>query len=142
MSASRQFNLALIGPENSGKTTISSYFLDLLDASLNDSTIGLNYNYFTLNQNSIALWDNSGQENFLGITRQYYKNMQLAIFVLDSQRLVEDDYAYLINEYQVFKNASPDAPIILLINKVDSVNIEDKDSLIKKAEDLFTALGV
>jgi len=123
------FKIVLIGPCNSGKSSMVFRYTDDIFDDQYYSTIGLDFKVKTIlngeHRIKIQIWDTAGQEKFKSITNTYYRIADIILLVFDLTQQssfdeVEDWYqealSYCKNE--VF--------IILVGNKVDNDNSINK----------------
>ena len=80
----------ILGDTSVGKTTLIKRFLDLPVSQIEKSTSqGQNYtrevshNSFPDKHIMLEFWDTAGQEKYRAITKFYYTNAKIAIFVYD-----------------------------------------------------------
>ena len=116
------FKLIMIGNSGVGK---SSILYQLLDNNFVDHphTIGVDFGMMVKDYRGkkvkLQIWDTAGQENYLSITRSYYRNVNVVIMVYDvNNRNSFDSLKKWISE--VKNNVDdPGVCVILVGNKID-----------------------
>jgi len=77
--------VVLIGDSGVGKTTMLQRLTENSYMEGIPSTVGVDFKVFDLEINArvvkVQLWDTAGQERFRGVTRSYYRNMDVVLFV-------------------------------------------------------------
>ena len=119
--------IALLGESNTGKSTIAfrmvkDYFTDNLD-----STIGASFMTMYKDNIKYDIWDTAGQERYLAISKMYYRNSDIIIFVFDVNNIdtINRLFIYLKEIVQDIKDYQR---IIIIGNKIDlydNINVED-----------------
>ena len=119
------FKIIMIGDSGVGK---SSILYQLLDNNFLDHphTIGVDFGMVVKNYRGervkLQIWDTAGQENYLSITRSYYRNVNLVIMVYDVNN--QESFISLkkwIGEVENNTN-NRDVRVILVGNKIDLPN--------------------
>lgn len=126
-----KYKIIIIGPPNSGKSTILSQLKDgVIIENTYTPTIGVDYTSKLITVKNepvkINIWDTAGQERFDSIVNVYYRSADIAIIVVD---LSEDNYKHLIsidNFIDKVCNLSGDIPIFLIGNKIDKIKNNKK----------------
>jgi len=124
--------LLLIGEAGVGKSTLCEKLSRGEFINSYNSTIGVDF--FSLfvpidhKMYKIQIWDTAGQERFKAITRSYYKNSKIVLFMIDLHDTEGiDNIEKYLNEIKT--NCDNDVKIIIIGNKTDlDINI-DKDKL-------------
>ncbi len=114
--------ILLLGDTDVGKSSILKQFIDGIFSSINACIIGTDFRSKTINLSNstskLLIFDSVGQSRFRNITRSYYNNTQVFIFVYsitDDKSFEEiDTLLYDVNLY-----ASKDIIKILVGNKTD-----------------------
>ena len=128
------FKIIMIGPANSGKTSIVRRYVD---KKFNDDykvTVGFDYmnKEITIGKKkvNIQLWDTAGTEMFQSLSNSYYRNSCGALVVFDVlDRKSFESLNTWINYYREHRDQKYEELIYLIGNKIDS-----KDRVISKKE--------
>lgn len=128
------FKIIMIGPANSGKTSIVRRYVD---KKFNDDykvTVGFDYmnKDITIGKKkiNIQLWDTAGTEMFQSLSSSYYRNSYGALVVFDVlDRKSFESLNTWINYYREHRDQKYEELIYLIGNKIDS-----KDRVISKKE--------
>ena len=128
------FKIIMIGPANSGKTSIVRRYVD---KKFNDDykvTVGFDYmnKEITIGKKkiNIQLWDTAGTEMFQSLSSSYYRNSCGALVVFDVlDRKSFESLNTWINYYREHRDQKYEELIYLIGNKIDS-----KDRVISKKE--------
>ena len=128
------FKIIMIGPANSGKTSIVRRYVD---KKFNDDykvTVGFDYmnKEITIGKKkiNIQLWDTAGTEMFQSLSSSYYRNSCGALVVFDVlDRKSFESLNTWINYYREHRDHNYEELIYLIGNKIDS-----KDRVISKKE--------
>ena len=128
------FKIIMIGPANSGKTSIVRRYVD---KKFNDDykvTVGFDYmnKDITIGKKkiNIQLWDTAGTEMFQSLSSSYYRNSCGALVVFDVlDRKSFESLNTWINYYREHRDHNYEELIYLIGNKIDS-----KDRVISKKE--------
>ena len=71
------FKFIVIGDSNVGKSCLMMQFVERKFKSFIDPTIGVEFGSKTVDLNNkkikLQIWDTAGQENFISITRSYFR---------------------------------------------------------------------
>jgi len=119
------FKIIMIGDSGVGK---SSILYQLLDNNFFDHphTIGVDFGMIVREYRGkkvkLQIWDTAGQENYLSITRSYYRKVNLVMMVYDvNNRKSFDSLKKWINEVEN-NSDNPEVCVILVGNKIDLTN--------------------
>jgi ADP-ribosylation factor protein 1 len=117
-------NMLMVGLDSAGKTTIL-YQLKLNERVNTIPTIGFNVESVKYKNLDLTIWDVGGQERIRKLWRHYYNNIDVVIFVIDSNDCgrfpeVKEELHYLLNEDQL-KNCI----VLIFSNKTDLPNSMD-----------------
>ncbi|CAF0755798.1 unnamed protein product [Brachionus calyciflorus] len=118
----KDFNILVIGLDNSGKSTILNNLKtkDTKVATINP-TVGFNQEKINFQSVNFNFFDMSGQSRYRSLWEHYYKESNAIIFVIDSSdrmRFVvsNEELADVVNHAEI-KNK--DIPLLILANKKD-----------------------
>ena len=116
-----ELKILLIGDSSVGKTSILLKYIDDKFSDNYMSTIGVEYKIKSLTINGkkvmLRIWDTSGQERFLSITKNFYRNANGVIFVFD---ITNETSFYNIKLWlNDLENCEGKITKILVGNKVD-----------------------
>ena len=130
----KKVNGLMVGLDAAGKTTIL-YSLKLNEIVNTIPTIGFNVETLTYKNLNLTIWDIGGQEKIRKLWRHYYNNVDMIIYVVDSNdegRLEEskNELHALANEDQL-KNIDA---ILIFNNKMDLPNAINADEVAKKLD--------
>ncbi|KKN57277.1 hypothetical protein LCGC14_0563580 [marine sediment metagenome] len=135
--------IILVGPPNSGKTSMKKVFFDNLDPSniLKNPltpTMGCEIHTFNIMKNKISFFDLAGQENKRWMTedKNIFKKSNLIICIFEIQKSLEEIIQFLEGIRQILKKYHlKEISIYIFLNKIDlrSKSYSDlkKNSLIK-----------
>ena len=118
----KQVKGLMLGLDSAGKTTIL-YSLKLNEIVQTIPTIGFNVEQVKYRNLDLTLWDIGGQEKIRKLWRHYYDNIDILIYVVDSNdigRIDEsrEELQYLVNEDQL-KDLKA---VLIFCNKMDLPN--------------------
>jgi GTPase SAR1 family protein len=136
--------IILIGPPESGKTTISEVFfrnenpLKLINNPL-DPTRGINSNLYTLFNSQLGIHDLAGQENahWFSSGQNVFSHTDLVVCIFDITNSVEIFFQFLmkvVNGLLKMKGLS-ETQMFILLHKIDLVNsayLSKKKKIIKE----------
>lgn len=117
------FKYIMIGDYSVGKSSILRRFIESNFKTSISPTTAPEFISQTMSINNIPIkvevWDTSGSENYMSVTRNYYRNCAAAILVYDITR--RESFQNILRWYQEAKNNSThDNMVYLLIgNKTD-----------------------
>jgi GTP-binding nuclear protein Ran len=123
---SQQFKVVLLGAAGSGKTTFLTRHItgDFTKAYV--PTVGAQVHALDFNTNKgvviFYVWDTAGQEKIKGLTDAYYNQARACIVFCDLTR--QETLKEAVTLAQDFRKVSPDAPMVLVGNKADSVDVK------------------
>ncbi|EAY17235.1 small GTP-binding protein, putative [Trichomonas vaginalis G3] len=120
--SNQQLRVVTIGDESVGKTSITSYLIDKTFNQYEPSTVGANYQMFTVKQPDddivLQIWDTAGQEKFKSLSPIYFRNANAAVVVFSLVN--KNSYIKLNNWVTSFREvAGNDALVYVVANKSD-----------------------
>jgi small GTP-binding protein len=126
-----KYKIIIIGPANSGKSTILSQLKEgVIIENTYTPTIGVDYGTKIITVKGepvkINIWDTAGQERFDSIVNIYYRKADMALIVVD---LSDNNYKHSLSLdtfINKVSNVSGDIPIFLIGNKIDKVRNNKK----------------
>ena len=135
----------LIGDSSVGKSNIFSVYHDGTFSEKLQPSIGVEFiaKNITINDTifRIQVWDTAGQENFVSMTKVYYRNSSVAFFIYDiTEKESFHHIEFWLNE---LKKEAPESILLVLIgNKNDmnnkrQINYEQGKDFAEKHEMLF-----
>ena len=130
--------IALIGPPNSGKTTIKSVFfemanpINLLQESL-DPSKGVNASRFSFFKLELAIFDLAGQENNIWFSKDtdIFNGSNLIICIFDITNPLDSIFKFLVDFLNLISKLKlTSSKIVLFLHKADLVNHAYPDTVI------------
>lgn len=131
----KQVSLTILGLDAAGKTTL----VNLLNNNTVQTvpTIGFNAEEITIDKTTIRLWDVGGQTTIINFWKEYVKNTDGLVFVIDiadTQRFQKAFEAFS----QLTEHLRENIPILLMLNKTDLVtNSATRAESIQEIKRLF-----
>ena len=125
----------LLGESGVGKTNLANAAVDLRFDQNSKSTVNALYVQKKMNilgkDYELRLWDTAGQEQYRALTKLFYKDSKVVIFVYDiTNKKSFTDLNYWINE---IKESLGDEPILGIVgNKYDLNEFQEVDENIAK----------
>ena len=125
----------LLGESGVGKTNLANAAVDLRFDQNSKSTVNALYVQKKMNilgkDYELRLWDTAGQEQYRALTKLFYKDSKVVIFVYDiTNKKSFTDLKYWINE---IKETLGDEPILGIVgNKYDLNEFQQVDENIAK----------
>lgn len=134
MSENQSVKVIFLGDTNVGKTSIINKQRENYADPL--PTINTANSYITVKERTLELIDTAGQERFRSLTRSYYTQASIAIFVFDVTS--SQSFESLRLFYRDLTDANGSAKIVLAGNKVDLENQRQvsNEEIKKYADDL------
>lgn len=131
----------LVGDSGTGKSSLISRYTENTFSEDFSSTIGIDYalKHVTLNDTVVKMqiWDTAGQEKFLSITSQYFRNSDGIVLVYDvTNRTSFSNIQFWIKEAQI--SCDPNTLMFIVGNKIDC---EPRMVSFEEAEDMAKSLG-
>ncbi|GAV51675.1 hypothetical protein ZYGR_0AF01460 [Zygosaccharomyces rouxii] len=117
----KELSIAVIGLQNSGKTT----FVQLLSGKpfLVDTvpTLGIQSEKFTLGNNSIIVYDLAGQTRFQPLWERCFDKVDLIVYMIDLSDLhtLEESFTKLTRVIQMTNDDK--IPLLIMGNKTDAI---------------------
>lgn len=116
--------ICLLGDGSVGKTSLVYRFIENRFSTDFKSTLGVNLLKRQVNIGedtvSVQIWDLGGQDAYKKLRKLYLEGSQGALVVFDKTN--EKSFNNLIDWVGSFKESQPEAPMILIGNKVDLVD--------------------
>ena len=130
----KTFNILPLGDSDVGKTSIINRYVKNKFDNNTTSTIGINFAYKEIKLNNkdkiiLKLVDTAGQEKYRALTKSYFRNVDVVLFVFSLED--KDTFDKIKDWMELFKNNSSklDIPKYLVGNKND-LEIKVEQSLI------------
>jgi len=130
------YKILVVGDIGTGKTSLIKKYVHNIFSPHYKSTVGVDFALKVIDWDNnltirLQLWDIAGQERFANLTRSYYKEAIGALVVFDVTRQTTFEG---VNKWKTdldskicFADTEENIPVILLANKVDLFQDEDKD---------------
>jgi small GTP-binding protein len=118
----REMRVILIGSGGAGKTSLANRMLGRPIDPQEPPTENITIRKLTIGDCSVSLWDFAGQESMLSVHRFFLSERSMYVLVLDCRR--EETADSWLN---YIKSIAPEAPIIVVLNKVDENSFHDLD---------------
>lgn len=113
--------ICLMGDGMVGKTALVTWFTEGRALWDYKRTIGASIATKTLQIEDcrvrLVIWDLGGQPTYREVQRHYYRGAAGALLVFDVTR--QETFAHTSNWFHAFREVEPEAPIILVGNKID-----------------------
>ncbi len=127
------FKICLLGYYGVGKTSLVYRWIENRFSKDFKSTLGVNLlkKKLTIDGNSISvqIWDLGGQDSYQNLRKLYIEGAQGALAVFDVTN--RTSFSVLSEWITSFKDLRPDAPILLIGNKIDLDDIAVKEEEVK-----------
>jgi len=120
------YKFVLIGDSSVGKTNLLTQYVDGKTSENFISTIGIEFKYKTIEFKDgrkirMQIWDTSGQEKFKALTKNYFRGVDVALFVFDvTNKASFDNIQEWLNLYDDINGKN--SIRILIGNKIDKEN--------------------
>ena len=130
------YKLILIGDSTVGKTNLLTQYVDEKFTPNNISTIGIEFKIKIVELKDerkfkLQIWDTSGQEKFMSLTKNYFRGCNAALFVFDvTNHTSFDNIPKWLNLYKDVNGEN--SKIVLIGNKID---LGDREVDKEEAED-------
>jgi len=123
--------IILVGDFSTGKTSLIRRFVDNQFSDTYMSTIGVKISKKMIEVDNITLqgliWDIEGGTDTKPVNKTYLKGANGCILVADSSR--EETIAHIESYIMTVRSISPSIPFILVLNKSDILDDDDKKQL-------------
>lgn len=138
-----QFKVILIGSSGVGKTSLIRSLLDVpfSDESYTTVTPAMcTYKFNAPNGNPIEMqiWDTAGQEQYQSISQMFYRDSQVALLCFDAERKNRED---IVRWQRSILEIVPKCKIILVLTKIDAVDMNERSKLVDDCNVLYSELG-
>ena len=128
----KTYKIILVGDSAVGKTNLLTQYVDEKFSPNNISTIGIEFKNKIIKldnetQFRLQIWDTSGQEKFMSLTKNYFRGCDIALFVFDVTNKVSfENISTWLNLYDSIGDVN--SIKILIGNKIDLKNrVIDKE---------------
>ena len=133
-ASNAKLEVALVGLENSGKTTLAEFLCTGSKGIASFPTVGLNVKMMKKQGVSIKMWDMSGQERFRREWPRYVDGTNCIVFCVDSSEInrittARDELHRLMTSSTGFSSL----PLLLCLTKYDlspRISVEDAIQLL------------
>ena len=138
----KTFNIITLGDSGVGKTSIINRYVKKKLDDNNTSTLGINYSFKEIKFNNkdkikLKLVDTAGQEKYKSLTKSYFKNVDVVLFVFNMNE--KETFDNIKDWMELFNsnNSKEDIPKYLVGNKSDlEINVEQSliDEFVKESK--------
>ena len=138
----KTFNIITLGDSGVGKTSIINRYVKKKLDDNNSSTLGINYSFKEIKFNNndkikLKLVDTAGQEKYKSLTKSYFKNVDVVLFVFNMNE--KETFDNIKDWMELFNNnnSKEDIPKYLVGNKSDlEINVEQSliDEFVKESK--------
>ena len=143
MSYNYLFKCIIVGDTGVGKTCLLTRFIEKRFNGNNGFTVGVEFFSKIIavrdKKIKIQIWDTSGQEAFTAITRLYYKDCAIALFVFDLN--IHKTFQHLKKWLKAVKSECGEKVVFVIVgNKSDlpsDIDNTEIDSFVAKHELLY-----
>ncbi|MHA1755172.1 MAG: ADP-ribosylation factor-like protein [Promethearchaeota archaeon] len=131
-SKNKKYHIAIVGLENSGKTSLLSYIKNG-EIGRVYPTFGINYENLEFKDLSLVFYDLSGKEEYRPYWSSILKKSDLVIYVIDGLDLtnIKDNK---ITITKCIDSIHPNTPFLFLVNKVEHIRALRKKEIIELYE--------
>ena len=125
-SSMETYKIILVGDVSVGKTNLLTQYVDEKFSEKNISTIGIEFKNKIIELKNgrkirLQIWDTSGQEKFMSLTKNYFRGCNLALFVFDvTNKTSFDDISMWLNSFKDVNGEK--SKRVLIGNKIDLDN--------------------
>ena len=131
-SSMETYKIILVGDSSVGKTNLLTQYVDEKFSEKNISTVGIEFKNKIIELKNgrkirLQIWDTSGQEKFMSLTKNYFRGCNLALFVFDvTNKTSFDDISMWLNSFKDVNGEK--SKRVLIGNKIDLENrVVDKE---------------
>ena len=131
-SSMETYKIILVGDSSVGKTNLLTQYVDEKFTENNISTVGIEFKNKIIELKNgmkirLQIWDTSGQEKFMSLTKNYFRGCNLALFVFDvTNKASFDDIQMWLNSFKDVNGEK--SKRVLIGNKIDLENrVVDKE---------------
>ena len=125
-SSMETYKIILVGDASVGKTNLLTQYVDEKFTENNISTVGIEFKNKIIELKNgmkirLQIWDTSGQEKFMSLTKNYFRGCNLALFVFDvTNKASFDDIQMWLNSFKDVNGEK--SKRVLIGNKIDLDN--------------------
>ena len=131
-SSMETYKIVLVGDVSVGKTNLLTQYVDKKFSENNISTVGIEFKNKIIELENgrkirLQIWDTSGQEKFMSLTKNYFRGCNLALFVFDvTNKASFDDIQMWLDSFKDVNGEK--SKRVLIGNKIDLENrVVDKE---------------
>ena len=125
-SSMETYKIILVGDISVGKTNLLTQYVDEKFTENNISTVGIEFKNKIIELKNgmkirLQIWDTSGQEKFMSLTKNYFRGCNLALFVFDvTNKASFDDIQMWLDSFKDVNGEK--SKRVLIGNKIDLEN--------------------
>ena len=125
-SSMETYKIILVGDASVGKTNLLTQYVDEKFTENNISTVGIEFKNKIIELKNgrkirLQIWDTSGQEKFMSLTKNYFRGCNLALFVFDvTNKTSFDDISMWLDSFKDVNGEK--SKRVLIGNKIDLDN--------------------
>ena len=125
-SSMETYKIILVGDSSVGKTNLLTQYVDEKFTENNISTVGIEFKNKIIELENgrkirLQIWDTSGQEKFMSLTKNYFRGCNLALFVFDvTNKTSFDDISMWLDSFKDVNGEK--SKRVLIGNKIDLDN--------------------
>ena len=133
------FKICVFGDYNTGKTSFLNCLQEMEYVRTYEPTIGVEYStkIFNLEDDKkakVTFWDCAGQERFMSITENFFRNVTGGMLFFDVSN--RESYNSVLNWITKFRNLNNnEIPLVLVGNKIDKKRVISKNDALILATD-------
>ncbi|RMZ96028.1 ADP-ribosylation factor 6 [Brachionus plicatilis] len=133
----KDFNILVIGLDNSGKSTVVNNLKPNDDRAINiNPTVGFNSEKVNFRNLNLSLFDMSGQSRYRNLWEHYYREADAIVFVIDSSDrmrfVVSNEELNDVLNHREIKDKK--IPLLILANKKDAKGALNESGLRNELE--------
>jgi len=120
------YKIILVGDASVGKTNLLTQYVDKKFSENIISTVGIEFKNKIIELENgrnirLQIWDTSGQEKFISLTKNYFRGCNVALFILDvTNQTSFDDIPKWLDSYKEVNGEK--SKKVLIGNKIDLEN--------------------